>query len=340
MDFKNLLNTPEYEFLRKSPRLGSRIMLLGVSGSHGYGTNREGSDIDFRGVTLNFPSDLIGMTSFEQYEDRKTDTVVYSFNKFIKLILDCNPNTIEILGLDDDQYVIQSPVGKELLDRKGLFLSKRAATSFGHFAEAQLRRLQNAIASDTLPQTSREEHIRNSVNHALEDFNRRQPEGFATDTVLYIDKAVTEGLETEIFLDATLRHYPLRRYNDLMNTLHSVVRDYDKIGKQNHKKDDNHLNKHAMHLVRLFMMGIDILEKLEIRTHRSEEDLRLLRSVRNGDYMKNNKLVPEFFDIVTDYERRFHEAEQRSVLPDSPDMEAVAEFVESVNRRVVTGKIG
>ena len=340
MDFKKLLNTPEYDFLRTAPRLGSHIMLLGVSGSHGYGTNREGSDIDFRGVTLNFPSDLIGMTSFEQYEDKKTDTVVYSFNKFIKLILECNPNTIEILGLDDDQYVIQSPVGKELLDRKGLFLSKRAATSFGHFAEAQLRRLQNAIARDALPQTSREVHIRNSVNHALEDFNRRQPEGFATDTVLYIDKAVTEGLETEIFLDATLRHYPLRRYNDLMNTLHSVVRDYDKIGKRNHKKDDNHLNKHAMHLVRLFMMGIDILEKGEIRTHRSEEDLRLLRSVRNGDYMKDNTLMPEFFDIVADYERRFHEAEERSILPDSPDMEAVAAFVESVNRRVVTGEIG
>jgi predicted nucleotidyltransferase len=53
-------------------------MLLGVSGSHGYGTNREGSDIDFRGVTLNLPSDLIGLTSFDQYEDPNTDTVISS----------------------------------------------------------------------------------------------------------------------------------------------------------------------------------------------------------------------------------------------------------------------
>jgi len=43
-------------------------MLLGVSGSYGYGTNREGSDIDFRGVALNLPSDMIGLTSFDQYE--------------------------------------------------------------------------------------------------------------------------------------------------------------------------------------------------------------------------------------------------------------------------------
>ena len=126
----------------------------------------------------------------------------------------------------------------------------------------------------------------------------------------------------------------------MMNTLHTVVRDYDKIGKRNHKKDDNHLNKHAMHLVRLFMMGIDILEKGEIRTHRPETDLELLRSIRNGDYMQENILTPAFYEIVTDYEQRFHEAEARSILPDNPDMKAVGTFVEGINRRVVIGEIG
>lgn len=340
MDFKALLNTSEYDFLRTNPRLGSHIMLLGVSGSYGYGTNREGSDIDFRGVTLNLPSDLIGLASFDQYEDAMTDTVIYSFNKLVSLLLNCNPNTIEILGLDDDQYVIRSGEGQELLEHRQLFLSKRAAASFGHYADAQLRRLQNAIARDTLPQPSREEHILKSVSHALDEFNRRQIEQYRTDAKLYIDAAETEGLEKEIFLDADFHHYPLRRYNDMMNTLHTVIRDYDKIGNRNHKKDDNHLNKHAMHLVRLFMMGIDILEKGEIRTHRPESDLQLLRSIRNGDYMQENILMPAFYEIVADYERRFQEAEKNSILPDNPDMEAVGSFVESINRRVVTGEIG
>ena len=118
MDFRELLNTSEYDFLRTDPRLGKRIMLLGLSGSYGYGTNREGSDIDFRGVTLNLPSDILGLTTFEQFEDRKTDTVIYGFNKLIGLLLNCNPNTIEILGLYDDQYLIKSPLGQELLDHK------------------------------------------------------------------------------------------------------------------------------------------------------------------------------------------------------------------------------
>ena len=159
MNFQELLQTKEYGFLRSEPRLGDRIILLGISGSYGYGTNREGSDVDFRGVTLNLPSDLIGLTTFEQFEDRKTDTVIYSFNKLISLLINCNPNIIELLGLDDDQYYIKSELGQKLLDKRSLFLSKRAAASFGHYADAQLRRLQNAIARDSMSQTEREQHI-------------------------------------------------------------------------------------------------------------------------------------------------------------------------------------
>jgi predicted nucleotidyltransferase len=87
MDFKKLMSSEEYDFLRTNERLGNRIMLLGLGGSYSYGTNNEGSDIDFRGVTLQMPSDLLGMTEFDQYEDDKTDTVIYGFNKLVKLEL-------------------------------------------------------------------------------------------------------------------------------------------------------------------------------------------------------------------------------------------------------------
>ncbi len=335
MDFKELLGTKEYGFLRKEPRLGRRIMLLGISGSYGYGTNREGSDVDFRGVTLNLPSDLIGLTTFEQFEDRATDTVIYGFNKLISLLINCNPNTIELLGLDADQYYIKSELGQKLLDNSKLFLSKRAAASFGHYADAQLRRLQNAIARDSMSQSEREQHILRSVRHAMEDFNNRQREEDRNNARLYVDSAVTEGLDTEIFLDADLKHYPLRRYTDMMNTLNSVIRDYDKVGKRNHKKDDNHLNKHAMHLVRLFMMGIDILEKEKIRTHRPPDDLVLLRSIRDGAYMEDGRLSSGFYEILADYEERFEQAEKMSALPDNPDMDKIEELVESINRHAV-----
>ena len=130
MDFKALMNTSEYDFLRTNEHLGNRIMLLGLGGSYAYGTNNEGSDIDFRGVTLMMPSDLLGLTEFEQFEDDKTDTVIYGFNKLVKLLLECNPNTCEMLGLDEDQYLIKTKLGQELIDTVGSsFPSVRSSRS-------------------------------------------------------------------------------------------------------------------------------------------------------------------------------------------------------------------
>ena len=339
MDFKALMNTEQYGFLRTNERLGDRIMLLGLGGSYAYGTNNAGSDIDFRGVTLQLPSDLIGLTEFEQYEDDKTDTVIYGFSKLVRLLLECNPNTCEMLGLDEDQYLIKSALGQELIDHTDLFLSKRAIKSFGGYADAQLRRLQNAIARDTLPQSDREKHILKSVLNSLEDFNRRYEGDEKNGMRLYIDKAVNPELETEIFVDSNYKHFPLRDYTDLWGAMKTVVRDYDKIGKRNKKKDDNHLNKHAMHLVRLFMMAIDILEKHRICTHRSE-DLPLLLSIRRGEYMQSDgTFSPAFYEILEEYENRLDEAAAKTTLPDNPDMKKVSEFVERVNRYAVTGEL-
>lgn len=339
MDFKALLQTTQYDFIRKNERLGERIMLLGLGGSYAYGTEHAGSDIDFRGVTLQLPSDLIGLTGFEQYEDDKTDTVIYGFNKLVRLLLECNPNTCEILGLDEEQYLIRSKLGQELLDNSRLFLSKRAIQSFGGYADAQLRRLQNAIARDTLPQGEREKHILKSVSSALDDFNRRYSGKRAGSIRLYIDQSENPELDTEIFVDADYTHFPLRDYTNLWGTMRTVVRDYDKIGKRNKKKDDNHLNKHAMHLIRLFMMAIDILEKREIITHR-REDLPTLLAIRRGDYMlADGTFSPAFYEMLAEYERRLDEAAKRTVLPDQPDMAGVERFVERVNRYAVTGEL-
>ena len=337
MDFKALMNSSEYDFLRTNDRLGKRIILLGLGGSYAYGTNNDNSDIDFRGITLNKPSDLLGLTEFAQYDDDHTDTVIYSFNKIVKLLLECNPNTCEILGLDEDQYLIKTPLGQELIDNSQLFLSKRAAKSFGGYASAQLRRLQNAIARDTMPQAEREMHILKSVQNALDDFNRRYTSFDNGSIRLYIDEAVNPELETEIFVDANYRHLPLRDYESMWSTMHAVVKDYDKIGKRNKKKDDNHLNKHAMHLIRLFMMAIDILEKGMIKTHRTD-DLELLLKIRSGAFMlEDHTFSKEFYEILAHYEALLEKATKESHLPDNPDLEKVGAFVEHINRKTIEG---
>ena len=186
-----------------------------------------------------------------------------------------------------------------------------------------------------MPQQEREQHIFRSVQNALEDFNRRYAPFDKGEIRIYIDKAENPALETEIFVDANYRHLPLRDYEHMWAVMHNVVRDYDKIGKRNRKKDDNHLNKHAMHLIRLFMMAIDILERGEIRTRRRAEQEILLK-IRGGGFMREDKTFsPEFYEILADYEKRLERAAKESCLPDNPDMERVEAFVESVNRRAL-----
>ncbi len=339
MEYREILQQTEYGFIKTNEHLGRHVILLGLAGSYAYGTNIETSDIDIRGIALNRKSDLIGLTQFDQYVDEDTDTVIYAFNKIVTLLLGCNPNTIELLGLKPEHYLYLNDSGRLLLDNRKLFLSKRAIQSFGGYADAQLRRLQNALTRDTFPQSEKEQHILNSVRNAMHDFNHRYRHFENGSLELFIDKAMNPELDTEIFVNASMTHYPLRDYECMWNTMANVVRDYEKIGKRNKKKDDLHLNKHAMHLVRLFMMALDILEKGEIHTYREKEH-NLLMDIRSGKYQKEDGTFHEsFYEMLTDFEKRLHYAAENTDLPEEPDMEKVQELVMTINERVVRDEI-
>lgn len=339
MHYSEILKQEEYEFLETNEHLGKHIILLGLAGSYSYGTNIETSDIDVRGIAMNRKSDLIGLTQFEQYVDDYTDTVVYGFNKMITLLLSCNPNTIELLGLNHEHYLYLNEIGRMLLDNRKLFLSKRAIHSFGGYADAQLRRLQNALARDSYPQSEREQHIFNSVRNAMHSFNGQFKSFENGHMEIFIDQAQNPELETEIFVNAQLTHYPLRDYDGMWSTMSNVVRDYDKIGKRNRKKDDLHLNKHAMHLIRLFMMAIDILEDGEINTYRKNEH-DLLMKIRSGYFQKTDGTFDSsFYDMLSEYERRLHDAAEHTDLPEEPDLKSVQELVMAANEKVVRDEI-
>ena len=338
-NYKEILNGTEYDFIKTNEHLGKHVILLGLAGSYSYGTNVEGSDIDIRGITLNQKSDIIGLTQFEQYVDNNTDTVIYAFNKIINLLLSCNPNTIELLGLNSEHYLYLNDIGQLLLDNKKLFLSRRAIQSFGGYADAQLRRLQNALARDRYPQSEKEQHIFNSVKNAIHGFNSSYKNFENGSLEIFIDKAVNPELETEIYVNANMKHYPLRDYASMWNTMAIVVKDYEKIGKRNKKKDDLHLNKHAMHLIRLFMMALDILEKGEINTYRADEH-ELLMDIRFGKYQNEDGTYKDsFYDILADFEKRLHYASENTDLPEEPDMKKVQELVMTINERVVRDEI-
>lgn len=351
---KEAIKTKDYDFLRTERHLvpgggskytedgaeiGSGIIMLGLGGSYAYGTNIATSDIDIRGIALNSREDILaGSLSsdhFEQVVNEATDTTIYSVNKIIGLLANVNPNTIEMLGLDDDQYLYLSDEGRMLRDNAHLFLSKKCANSFGGYANAQLYRLTQKSAH-SMSQEGLEKHILKTMEFMQTDFTKRYPAMPKDSIKLYIDKSEQENMDTEIFMDVSLHHYPLRDYCGMWNELKNVTSEYTKLGKRNEKAlEHNKIGKHMMHLVRLYHMCFDILEEEQIITHRTK-DHDMLMEIRNGKYItENNDVRPEFFEMVDAYEKRLQEAIKNTSLPDRPDMKKIVELVSDINLSVI-----
>ncbi|WP_459478129.1 nucleotidyltransferase domain-containing protein [Clostridium saccharoperbutylacetonicum] len=321
---KEILNREEYKFINSNVNLGDNLIYLTISGSIGYGTNIDSSDIDLRGITIERKENMFGFQSFEQFEDKETDTVIYGLKKFVSLALKGNPNILELLGTRDEHIIYMNKYGEILRKNRNLFLSKRVIHTFGNYATAQLRRLQNALARDEYPREEKEKHILNTINNQMEHFSTNYtkfPEGSIK---LYIDKFDKHEIETEMFMDIKMDKYPLRDFVSIYSEMNNIVHDYDKLNHRNRKKDEGKLLKHAMHLIRLLVMGTEILNTHEINTYR-EKERALLMDIRKGKYSYD-----ELFKLVELYEFDFKEASVKTTLPNEPNEGQVEDFLISL----------
>ena len=319
MTLNELRNNPNYAFLNDQKFNNHTIQYLTLAGSIAYGTNNENSDIDIRGVFLENKRELLSLElRLEHFEDSKTDTVLYSLQNFIKLLTNCNPNVIELLGVKNEHIIYESSIFKLLKEHTSYFLSKKAFNTFTGYANAQLRRLQNALAHDTYDEKKKEEHILKTVlyelNRSENDFKQLNPNH---EYHLYIDK-----LKNEIYCDLNLKHIGLRDLSVRINQLHATIRNFDKLNHRNRKKDDNHLYKHAMHLIRLYFTGIQILQDGIIQTYRPNHELKLLQDIRNG-------LVPfnDIFKLADELELKIKNIYEHSLLPEKPDYDRINDLL-------------
>lgn len=338
-EIRQTLHSTEYSFLKENEHLGHNIILLGLGGSHAYGTNTENSDLDIRGVTLKRKEDILTGTNFEQVINNETDTTIYSFDKIVSLLLNMNPNVCEILGLKPEHYLYIHPIGQELLNNVDLFISKKCINSFKGYSAQQLYRLKQATIG-MKNQSELEEHILNTMKNMMNSFQGKYTE-FPEDSInLYIDKSMQEDYNTEIFMDIHLTHYPLRDWKSMWSEMNSSVKSYSKIGKRNdHAIRKDKLGKHMYNLVRLPYMCLDILNGNGIITYREDEHDLLMEMRENKWLDKNGMPIPKFFTFINELMAKVDYAAEHSAIPDNPNYKEINEFVASVNERVVKGEI-
>ena len=147
-------------------------------------------------------------------------------------------------------------------------------------------------------------------------------------------------METEIFMDTNLTHYPIRDYAGMWDEMKSIIKSYNNIGCRNNKAIENgKLGKHMMHLIRLYLMCIDILEGRGVITYREKEH-DLLMDIRNGKYLdENQQPTPEFYEMIDEYEKKYQYAKEHTELPLKPNYKAINDFVQSVNERVIKNEV-
>lgn len=348
--WKDLLQGEEYSFLWENKFLGDNVILLGLGGSRAYGTNLPESDVDIRGIALNPADQAFGLAmDFEQVVDVTTDTVIYSLRKMMQLLLSCNPNTIELMGLRPEDYLYVSGEGREILDHKKDFLSKKAIDTFGGYAQAQFNRLEHGLLGNGANSDKEYEMLKNSIEHSIQAFNKKHEKN-TLDLELRIitregdpdlwnsmphgDKANLVG--EDIVCTGEFRKYPITEFKTMVSELHKIQSDFGNLNKRNTKKTDGKLAKHMMHLIRLYLMGIDLNRYGEIITYRSKEH-DLLMDIRNGKYMYGDgmRVRPEFYDLLTDVQRQYKEAVNETVLPDKPNLKDLTEMMVSINEKSV-----
>lgn len=148
-EIKEKLKSSEYDFLRTNEKLKANIVLLVVAGSHAYGLNTEESDLDIRGISMGTPDSILGMESFDVFENKNTDTMIYSMKRFMELAMKGAPNVLEILfSRPENILYCNEKIGKMLLNNRDMFLSKRVYYSFRGYAKNALKDAEKRLENE------------------------------------------------------------------------------------------------------------------------------------------------------------------------------------------------
>lgn len=114
------------------------ILFEAVSGSRAYGLALPHSDIDIRGVYYLPKSYFYGLNYIPQISNETNDEVYFELGRFVELLLQNNPNVLELLASPERCIQIKKPIMNLL--KSEYFLSKQCQQSFAGYAFGQIKK--------------------------------------------------------------------------------------------------------------------------------------------------------------------------------------------------------
>jgi uncharacterized protein len=343
----------------------SRTILIGLAGSHGFGLSHPNSDLDYRGIFIAPKQYYLGLGKAEQKDDGwstepgifdfldgQQDTVIYELRKFVQLLADANPNSLEVLWLK--QYPVKTEVGEYLIQHRQIFLSKQVKHTYSGYAFAQIKKIKSHRKwlidppqvkptpskfglVDEYPLNKEELHafleylyrlVRGKIEYLAEaeelhrlltgdiDYKGLLKQHNLSDEVMEYTQNLTNSRGDFIKLLQKSQQYQnaLREWNAYQSW--QTNRNPTRAGME--KKSGFDL-KHAMHCIRLLRSGLEILKFGEVFVDRREAgDADELKSILHGEltYEQVTKLAD---DLVAELDQAYN----TSILPHHPDLAAI-----------------
>ena len=315
--------------------LRGRTIFLAKSGSHAYGTNLPTSDLDIKGVAIPPREYFLGfLHRFEQAESKDPDAVIYDIRKYFALAADCNPNIVEMLFVDEADYIATSQPWEDVREARHLFLSQKARHTFSGYAMAQLKRIQTHRRWLLDPPKKHPERVDYGLSDqklereqlaAFESRVRKLEdtlggEGWTKDCVAERDEELVTRVADQIDIDRSLIPIILaeRRYGAAMRNWVAYQKWKEERNPARAALEASHGydTKHGMHLVRLMRMALEILSTGVVNVKRP--DAEELLSIRAGAWPYDRLM-----EWAAETERKVGEAAATSPLPHSPDRAAI-----------------
>ena len=110
-----------YKFV-ESKVPGSKILFVSLTGSYAYGTNTDKSDKDYRGVYIQPLNDILSFNYKGQINDNKNDVIFYEIKRFFELLIQSNPNILELLNVPDDCVIYKHSIFDTILSERDKFI--------------------------------------------------------------------------------------------------------------------------------------------------------------------------------------------------------------------------
>lgn len=290
------------------------MIFKGISGSHAYGLATPTSDIDYRGVFLPPLDTLLNpLNAPQQVNDDTNDEQIYSFPKYFKLLVEQNPNIIELLWLPEEMILQQSQEWFTLRTYRDELLSKKAYWKFSKYAFDQMNRIkghnkwiskEGLYSQDNPPRhyqycrfldLKTGEDITPTRGINLQTWNKFGAKRLSETIFMLFENGIgvfdkkgnfkaNEPTEFDKSKPAGLLNFQKEEYKKAETDFKGFF-EWKKNRNPDRAKLEHEFGydtKHASHLIRLQMMGCLILERKEVWVRLPDDMLSTVQDIKFG----------------------------------------------------------